>query len=151
MKLLLNCFLYSFSMLAACSAGRETPVQYLTSPATSNLNLPFAEAVRVGDLLFVSGQIGNRPGTLQLVEGGLEAEARQTLDNIKAILERHGSSLDHVVKCTVYLTDMSEWPAFNAIYVEYFPGPKPARAAAGASALALGARVEVECIAVIEE
>jgi reactive intermediate/imine deaminase len=151
MKSKLNLVFWFSLSLSACEMNREAEIQYLTSPATANLNLPFSEAVRVGDLLFVSGQIGNKPGMLELVAGGMEAEARQTLDNIKAILERHGTSMDSVVKCTVYLTDMSEWPAFNAIYGEYFPGPKPARAAAGASALALGARVEVECIAVVGE
>jgi reactive intermediate/imine deaminase len=110
--------------------------------------LPFSEAVRVGETLYVSGQLGNAPGTLQLVPGGIAAEARQTLENMKAVLERHGSSMDHVVKCTVFLADMKEWPAFNEVYVKYFTKHLPARSALGASGLALGARVEMECIAV---
>lgn len=147
-----TCILWTLCLLLfGCESRQHQRVEYLTSPATADLNLPFSEAVRVGDLIFISGQIGNLPGTLTLAEGGMEAEARQTLDNMKAILERHGSSMSHVVKCTVYLTDMSEWPAMNEIYVQYFPGPKPARAAAGASALALGAKVEIECIAVVRE
>jgi reactive intermediate/imine deaminase len=110
---------------------------------------PFSSAVKTGSLIFTSGQIGSRvvDGKPVLVAGGIDAEARQTMDNIKAIVERAGSSMDRVVKCSVMLADMSEWPRFNEIYATYFPGSKPARSAWGATALALGARVEVECIA----
>ena len=109
--------------------------------------LPFSEAVRDGDLLFVSGQIGNVPGTLELAPGGLRAEAAQALSNIRAIVERHGSSMSQVVKCTVFLADMKEWSDFNEVYRKAFPADLPARSALGTSGLALGARVEVECIA----
>jgi reactive intermediate/imine deaminase len=122
--------------------------RYLTSPATTAAKLPFSEAVRVGDLLFLSGQLGNRPGTLELVPGGIAAEARQAMENVKATLERHGASLADVVKCTVFLADMAEWRAFNAVYLEYFaPDRLPARSALGASGLALGGRIELECVA----
>ncbi len=138
-------------VVGGCQRDRGPVVAYLSSSATSDLNLPFSEAVRVDALLFVSGQIGNLPGTLTLAEGGIQGQTRQTLENMQAILERYGSSMDRVVKCTVYLTDMSEWPAMNEIYVQYFINHKPARAAAGASALALGAKVEIECVAVVAE
>jgi reactive intermediate/imine deaminase len=82
-----------------------------------------------------------------LVPGGIEAETRQTLENIRAIVEESGSSLDRVVKCTVMMADMAEWPRMNAIYAAFFPNPKPARSAFGTTGLALGARVEIECIA----
>jgi 2-iminobutanoate/2-iminopropanoate deaminase len=122
--------------------------RYLTSPATTAAKLPFSEAVRVGELLFLSGQIGNRPGTLELVPGGIAAEARQTMENVRTTLERHGASLADVVKCTVFLADMAEWREFNAVYLEYFaPDRLPARSALGASGLALGGRVELECVA----
>ena len=111
--------------------------------------LPFSDAVRAGDLLFLSGKLGNEPGTLKLVPGGIQAETRQTLENIRATVERHGSSMDRVVKCTVFLADMSEWGKMNEVYVEFFPKNKPARSALGASGLALGARVEIECIAAL--
>jgi reactive intermediate/imine deaminase len=111
--------------------------------------LPFSEAVQVGDTLYVSGQVGNLPGTLTLAAGGIGPEARQALDNLRAILERHGSSLDRVVKCTVFLADIKEWPAFNEIYRSYFKTNLPARSALAASGLALGSRVEVECIAYV--
>ncbi|HUF28476.1 MAG TPA: RidA family protein [Gemmatimonadaceae bacterium] len=112
---------------------------------------PFSSAVRVGNMLYLSGQIGTRlvDGAPQLVPGGIDAEARQTMDNIRQVLEHSGSSLDRVVKCMVMLVDMSEWPRLNEIYATYFPGPKPARSAWGASALALGARVEITCFATV--
>jgi reactive intermediate/imine deaminase len=141
--------------LLSCSRGVETtsapPVRFVKSPNPAMQALPFSEAVRVGNLLFLSGQLGNRPGTLELVPGGIEPEARQCLDNIKAILERNGSSLGRVVKCTVFLADIAEWPRFNEIYRTYFPASPPARSALAASGLALGARVEVECIAVVAD
>jgi reactive intermediate/imine deaminase len=120
--------------------------EFLSSPQTESLGLPFSEAARVGDLIFVSGQIGNQPGSLELVPGGIQAEARQALENISAVLGRHGSSLERVAKCTVFLLDMAEWPALNEVWVQYFPN-KPARSALAASGLAKGARVEIECIA----
>lgn len=112
---------------------------------------PFSSAVRAGNLLFLSGQVGSRVenGAPKLVPGGLEPEARQALDNVKAIVEKAGSSMDRVVKCAVMLADMAEWPKLNEIYAAYFPGPKPARSAWGATGLALGARVEVECTAMV--
>ena len=110
---------------------------------------PFSSAVRAGDFLFLSGQIGGQvvDGTPKLVAGGIEAETRQTLENIKEILTKSGSSLEKVVKCSVMIADMAEWPKMNAIYATYFPNKKPARSAWGANGLALGARVEIECIA----
>lgn len=119
--------------------------EYLNSEPSKRLNLPFSEAVRVGDLIVLSGQLGTLPGTTELAPGGIQAEARQALDNIKAILERNDSAMDKVVKCTVMMADIAEWPAFNEVYVTYFPGPKPARSAFAAAGLAFGAKVEVEC------
>ena len=111
--------------------------------------LPFSEAVSANGFLFVAGQIGNLPDKLELVPGGIEAEAKQTLANMQAVLERHGASLRDVVKVTVFLADIAEWPAFNEVYKQYFHAPFPARSALAASGLALGARVEVECIAML--
>jgi reactive intermediate/imine deaminase len=128
---------------------RATDVEYLTSADSTALNLPFAEAVRAGNTLYLSGQLGNIPGTLELVNGGIGPETEQALNNIKATLERHGSSLERVVKCTVFLADIDEWPAMNKVYHQFF-GPKfPARSAVAGGQLALGARVEIECIAVL--
>lgn len=125
----------------------EPDIEHLSSGKTLPGDLPFSEAVRLGDTLYLSGQVGVKPGTLELVEGGMAAEARQVLDNIRTALEAHGQRLDDVVKCTVMLADMSEWGAFNEIYQSYFSAPYPARSAFGSNGLALGARVELECIA----
>ena len=129
-------------------AGKSDKLEYYTaSPETP---LPFSDAVRFGDLLFLSGKIGNEPGAMQLAPGGIKGETRQALENIKAAVERYGSSMDRVVKCTVFLADMAEWPAMNEVYVTFFPTNKPARSALGATGLALGARVEIECIAALK-
>lgn len=124
-------------------------VTFLNSGQVLPNTLPFSEAVRVGNLLILSGQIGNRPGALELVPGGIAEESRQVMENIRTTLAAHGSSLQDVVKCTVMLADMADWPAFNEIYRGFFTPPYPARSALGANGLALGARVEVECLAVI--
>ena len=123
--------------------------EHLTTPEQEAMGFPFSEAVRVGNMLYLSGQVGNLPGTTTVVDGGIQAETRQTLENIQEILERWGSSMDRVVKCTVMIDDMAEWPAMNEIYATYFPGPKPARSALGADGLALGAKVEIECWATV--
>ena len=117
-------------------------------PGTEDLGLPFSSAVRVGDTLYLSGNLGNLPGTLELAPGGIEAETRQTLENIRTVVEQFGSSMNRIAKCTVFMADMDEWPAMNEIYVTFFDRP-PARSALGASGLALNARVEIECIAVV--
>ena len=130
------------------SGGSASDVEYYPFPVKTSL--PFSAAVRVGNMLYLSGQMGTNDKGNQLVPGGIEAETRQTLANMKAILERHGSSLDRVVKCTVMMADMSEWPAMNAVYVQHFPLHLPARSAFGASGLALGGRVEIECIATVK-
>jgi len=135
-----------FAASAPALAGEK--VEYLNSGKVVPANLPFSEAVRAGDTLYLSGQVGIRPGTMQLVPGGIREEARQALTNIRTSLEAHGYSLADVVKCTVMLADIGEWAAFNEVYRTFFSAPYPARSALGANGLALGARVEVECIAV---
>jgi 2-iminobutanoate/2-iminopropanoate deaminase len=114
-----------------------------------DMQLPFSDAVRVGNMLYLSGKIGNIPGSRQLAEGGIAGETRQALENIKASLEEYGSSMDEVVKCTVFLADIAEWGAMNEVYSTYFPVNPPARSAMGASGLALNSRVEIECLAAI--
>jgi reactive intermediate/imine deaminase len=122
-------------------------IEFKNPESFKKLGLPFSEAVRVGDLLFLSGQLGNQPGGLGLVEGGVTAETTQTMENIKAVLERNELSMARVVKCTVFLADIAEWPKVNEVYKTYFGENPPARSALAASGLALGARVEIECIA----
>ena len=137
--------------LTACDVevDREAEIEYLLMPGMEGLDLPFSSAVRVDNTLYVSGNLGNIPGTLELAEGGIQGETRQTLENIQRVVEQFGSSMDRVVKCTVFLADMGEWGAMNEVYKTYFPNP-PARSALGVGGLALDARVEIECIAVVD-
>ena len=109
-------------------------------------DMPFSEAVRAGDLLFISGQVGTDIAG-NLVPGGIQQETRQVLKNMRDIVHRRGLSMGDVVKCTVFLADVSDWGAFNEIYTTYFSKPYPARSALGANGLALNAAVELECIA----
>lgn len=148
----------AFMVVSGCQAPADQAEHAATPPpahleflggANAELDLPFSDAVRVGNLLFLSGQVGNKPGTFELIEGGTLAEARQTLENIKRVVEANGSSMDQVVKCTVMLEDMSEWSAVNEVYREFFPDRKPARSAFGTNGLALGASMEIECIAYV--
>jgi reactive intermediate/imine deaminase len=122
-------------------------VEYFTSEQMKDL--PFSEAVCVGKMLYLSGMIGLE-GPMKVIPGGITAETRQAMENIKATLERYGSSLDDVIKVTVMMADISEWAEMNKVYVTYFTKNMPARSAFGASGLALGARVEIECIAVLQ-
>lgn len=136
----------------ATSAAFAAPIERYTDPAMAEANLPFSQAVRVGDMLYLSGQIGNVPGTLDLASGGMEGQARQTMDNIQTVLEANGASFAHVTKCLVMLSDMSQWADFNKVYVTYFEnGQFPARSAFGANGLALGGALEVECEAYLGE
>ena len=138
-------------LLVACGGSRRpaaaSNVEFLTPYGAPTR--PFSPAVRVGDLVFLSGQIGSRADASgnTLVPGGIEAETRQTLENIRDVLQRIGLSMDRVVKCTVFMADMREWDRMNVVYTSFFPTNKPARSALGANGLALGARVEIECIA----
>ena len=140
-----------FILLAPCAAvaSDDPDVEYLLMPGMEDMDLPFSSAVRVDNLLFLSGMLGNMPGTINLAEGGIQGETRQTLENIKRVVEQFGSSMDQVVKCTVFLADIAEWGAMNEVYKTYFKN-KPARSALGSSGLALDARVEIECIAVVK-
>jgi 2-iminobutanoate/2-iminopropanoate deaminase len=140
-------------LIAAGLAGATSAEEVEFRPDVGGLppGLPFSAAVRVGDTYYLSGQVGTVPGTDTLVPGGVEAEARQTLENIRRVLEELGLGLENVVKCTVMLADIGEWEQFNTIYREIFQAPYPARSAFGADGLALGARVEVECLAAIRD
>ncbi len=139
------------ALLAGCEAEvtASPDVAYLQAPGTEDMNLPFSSAVRVDKVLYLSGSIGLVPGTRQLAEGGIQGETKQTLENISRTLQTFGSSMDKVVKCTVFLADMQEWDAMNEVYRTFFPNP-PARSALGARGLAFDSRVEIECIAVVD-
>ncbi len=129
----------------AAAPASAAEIEHLKPSGVLPSGLPFSEGVAVGNLVLLSGQIGNRPSTLQLAAP--EDEYRQVMDNIMATQKANGLSARNVVKCTVMLADMKEWGTFNKVYGAYFEPPYPARSAFGANGLALGARVEVECLA----
>jgi 2-iminobutanoate/2-iminopropanoate deaminase len=130
-------------LMAGCATSRA--MEY--TRATSGPVRPFTPAVRANGFIYLSGQIGT-DSTGKLVAGGIQAETRQTMENIRAVVLRAGSSMDRIVKCTVFIADMQEWDAMNEVYVTFFDADKrPARSALGANGLALNARVEIECLA----
>jgi len=136
-------FVFIFFSFMGYLAGQD--VEYLQSEEFKQINMPFSEAVRVGNLLFLSGQIGDVytdiPGQTKLAEGGIRSETRQTMENIKSVLERYGLRLENVVKCTCMLADIKEWGEMSEEYIKYFPINKPARSAFAGTGLAMGARV----------
>lgn len=123
-------------------------MRFINSPGPATDGLPFSQAVQVGDVLYLSGMLGTLPGGRDLAPGGMEAEARQAMDNIGVILKENGLGFEHIFKSLIMLEDMSQWAAFNKVYVGYFdPGRLPARSAFGTAGLALGGQVEIECMA----
>ena len=130
---------------SACATTAPRAPEFLV--AAAGPVRPFSPAVRAGGFLFLAGQLGT-DSTGRLVPGGIQPETRRAMENIRSLLMRSGSSLDRVVKCTVYLADMREWAAMNEVYTSFFAANRrPARTAAGANGLALDARVEIECLA----
>ncbi len=128
------------------SASQQLEMEYYPSPRPDAV---FSQGVRIGNVLYLSGQIGTDANN-KLVAGGIQAEARQALNNVRATVEKFGSSMDRVAKCTVFLADIKDYNDFNEIYVTYFRARKPARSAMAASGLALNARVEIECMAFMQ-
>jgi 2-iminobutanoate/2-iminopropanoate deaminase len=128
----------------ACAGARALEV---IGPSGSTRLAPYSPGVRAGDLVFLSGTVGVRAGTRDLVPGGITAETRQALENVRATLRAAGVELHDVVKCTVFLADIRDYDAMNAVYAEFFPTDPPARSAVGVAGLPLGARVEIECLA----
>ena len=139
--------------LAGCTPSRpsaptpaQRPHRQVLAPNPSPMAV-FSPAVRTGNLVFLSGQLGLKPGTRELVPGGIAAETEQTLEGIRSLLNDIGLGMEDVVKCTVFLADINDYPKMNEIYLKFFPRDPPARSALAASGLALGALVEIECIA----
>ncbi len=137
-------------MMASAVTGAPTrpAVEHLAKPALNGQRLPLSDAVRVNDTLYLSGQLGIGPdGKLP---DGVEAQTKQAMDNVGAVLKRAGVGYDRIFHCTAFLADMKDWPTFNKVYLGYFPdGPLPARSAFGANGLALGALLEIECQAYV--
>ena len=140
------------ALVSACqpstSGNQGSEIEYLHRPGNEGSGAPFSSAVRVDNTLYLSGVIGVIPGTLEVPESGVEEEARLAMEEIRATVEAFGSSMDRVVKCTVFLADESDRSAFNQIYMSYFD-KLPARSGVTVKALALDARAEVECIAIV--
>jgi 2-iminobutanoate/2-iminopropanoate deaminase len=133
-----------FAMTSPADAQTRPAVEHLGRPSLKGQPLPFSDAVRVGDVLYLSGQLGIGPDG-KLPEG-IEAQTKLALDNVGAVLKRAGLGYEDVFHCTAMLADMKDWPAMNTVYVTYFPeGKRPARSAFGASGLALGGLIEIEC------
>lgn len=126
---------------------------YIESEEFTKLNMPFSEAVIYGDMIYASGQVGDIGFTTEgvLVEGGIGPETRQAMLNIKRVLEQNGSSLDNIIKCTCMLADIDEWAEMSKAYMTFFPNHQPARSAFATTGLALGARVEIECMAYLNK
>lgn len=137
--------IYMLIFLSCEQSSKE--IKFHKSHEPSRLNTPFSDAVETDDLLFLTGQIGKDHTTGKLVEGGIKAETKQCIENIKAVLEYHNLDLDHVAKCTVILKDINDFAAFNEVYVQYFT-KKPARTTFAALDLAGNARIEIDVIAV---
>jgi len=145
----LLCSLALLGCDVAIETESETSVEWLNPPGADSADWPFSSAVRVDNMLYLSGQLGYDRDAGALVAGGIQPETRKTLENISQTLEMFGSSMENVVKCTVFLADMSEWGAMNEVYTTFFPN-KPARSALGVNGLAFNARTEIECIAVLD-
>ena len=138
--------LIALALIGISTMAQEKGIHRIGEPMLGTQRLPFSSAVRAGDTVYLSGALGITPDG-KLGEG-MEAQARLAMDNLGSALKSAGLGWGDVVKCTVMLDNMKDWPAFNQVYVSYFPdGKYPARSAFGADGLALGALVEVECIA----
>lgn len=138
------------AVTALAGAGGAAAQQHqVVTPPGAMAGLPFSAAVRVGNVLYLSGQIGVLPGTRQLADTGVAGQTRQVFENMKAVLRYAGSSLERVFKCTVFLSNIGDYATMNAVYATYFPKDPPARSTVAGSGLALGARVEIECMATV--
>ena len=140
-----------FIATAGCEPVDDEPrPAAVVAPESAVLDgLPFSPAVRAGGFLFLSGAIGTRPGTTELVSDDVAEQTTRTMANLETVLRAGGADLGDVVKCTVFLTDMADYAAMNEAYAAVWPGRPPARSTVAGSGLALGAKVEIECIAFV--
>ena len=134
-------------LFVSCSGPTDNDAEYFVSEISKELNFPFSDAAIVGDIIYVSGQIGSKPGTREVVEGGISAETIQTLNNIKMILNDLGSSSDKIFKCLCMLEDINDYNEMNKAYTTFFNSRNslPSRSTFAGSGLALGAKIEIEC------
>ena len=141
-KILSTLFLF-----IGCSDRDINGAEYFVSEISKELNFPFSDAAIVGNIIYVSGQVGSKPGTREVVDGGIGAETMQTLNNIKKILNDLGSSSDKIFKCLCMLEDINDYSDMNNAYTEFFNSRDylPSRSTFAGSGLALGAKIEIEC------
>ena len=134
-------------LFSSCSNVIHNEVEYFVGEKTKELNFPFSDAAIVGNIIYVSGQIGAKPGTREVVEGGISAETTQTLNNIKMILNDLGSNSDNIFKCLCMLEDINDYNEMNSAYTTFFNSRNnlPSRSTFAGSGLALGAKIEIEC------
>lgn len=144
MKFIVNVFAFLL-LLSVISCEERSEITFHKSHDANRHNAAYSDAVEVDGLLFLTGQIGTNPVTRKLAEGGIKAQTRQVIENIKTVLEHHNTSLDNVVKCTVILADINDFSAFNEVYTTYFP-KKPARTTFAAANLAANAMIEIDVI-----
>src|SRR5210317_2636604 len=146
-KIILLLFIITTSCIYNNDA--RTQIDYYNSENTKKLDFPFSDATIVNNISYVAGQVGNIPGTNEIVLGGIKEETKQTMKNIESVLLKLGSSMDKVFKCTCMLSDISEWSQMSEEYIKFFRDNKrPSRSAFAGTGLALGAKVEIECWAI---
>lgn len=137
------------SATAQTIEATKSKIEFLESKIERRKSAPYSDAVRIGDILFLAGQVGFNNDSLKIAQGGIKAEAKQALENIKDVLEANGSDLEHVAKCTVVLTDKNDFADFNEVFRQYFPKNKPARTTFVAD-LMIDAKIEIDVIAVVK-
>ena len=137
-------------LFCSCSSQTYNEVKYFVSETSEELNFPFSDASIVGNIIYVSGQVGSKPGTREIVDGGIGAETTQTLNNIKMVLNDLGSNSDKIFKCLCMLEDINDYAEMNNAYTTFFSGREnlPSRSTFAGSGLALGAKIEIECWAI---
>jgi 2-iminobutanoate/2-iminopropanoate deaminase len=140
---------YAIGLLTYPVLTAQTPSRRVIQPAKfPNTGLPYSPGILAGDTLYLAGQLGRDPATAKIVAGGIEAETRQTLTNLREVLREAGMDFGDVVSVTAYLVDFKEFEAYNKVYREFFPKDPPARATVGVAALNQGGRIELQMIAV---
>ena len=148
MRKLINTYIIiSFFFICGNQESNSQEIEYINSSESKKKNYPFSEATVVNDIIYLSGQIGTLENG-KLIDGGIKAETRQTMLNIKSVLEKNGSSLEKVFKCTCMLADIKDWGEMSIEYKKFFTKNMPARSAFAGSGLALNAKIEIECWAV---
>ena len=144
-----SCSIELFRNNTEIEESNDRTIEYFTSSKSEKLGFPFSDATIVNNIIYVSGQVGNFPGTTELISGGIGPETTQALNNIKSVLDQAGSSSDNIFKCLCMLSDINDYSEMNKAYRVFFKEKdKPSRSTFAGSGLALGAKIEIECWAI---